>query len=109
MTPEKIPVIAQRRFETTARNPLAVNLTSPTVAQGLMQILFRQGQQMDVLERKLDALITRSPHEMTFAPAPSRSKALLAADLDEPQAATTDLATNPKRRIKRSMLLDLFD
>ena len=77
MPPEKISVVARRsRFEPTTRDSVAVNLTSPTVFQGLMQVLANQDKKMDTLARKIDALATRSPHEVTAPLAQPNVKAL---------------------------------
>jgi hypothetical protein len=101
MNRDKIAVVARRtRFEPTTTNVLAVNPTSPTVLQGLMQMVASQGQKMDTLERKVDALATRPPQEVTVPSAQPAPKS---------PTETTALAKAPESKVNRSKLLQFFD
>jgi len=100
MNRDKIAVIARRtRFEPPTTNALAVNPASPMVLQGLMQILAD-------LNRKVDALATRPPQEVTVSPVQPTPTSLV--EVESP-ADTTAPAKTSKPRIKRSRLLDFFD
>jgi hypothetical protein len=91
--------VRRTRFEPPAANALTVNPTSPMVLQGVMQILAD-------LNRKVDALATRPPQEVTVSPAPSVPKAPV--ETASP-ADTTALAKTPAPRINRLRLRDIFD
>ena len=108
MNRDKIAVVARRtRFEPPSTNALVANPASPVVLQGLMQIIASQGQKMDTLERKVDALATRPPQEVTVAPVQTKPKMLPGVEVKEDTAG--DPPPTPRRRINRSRLLDIFD
>lgn len=108
MNRDKITVVARpRRFEPATTNVFAVSPVSPMVLQGLVEITAHQGQKIDILERKLDALVTRFPHEMTVARADTNPRALPEAQAEGDIAI--DPPTAPRRRIDRSTLWNLFD
>ena len=100
MTPETTTVVARRtRFEPPTTSALAVNAASPMVLQGLMQILAD-------LNRKVDALATRPPQEVTV---PSAQPAPKSPAETQPPADTTALAKAPESKVDRSKLLRFFD
>jgi hypothetical protein len=87
------------RFESPATNTVTVNPASPMVLQGLMQILAD-------LNRKVDALATRPPQEVTVGPRPPEMNPPVKT---ESPTDTTALAKTPTPRINRLRLLDIFD
>ena len=91
--------VRRTRFEPPAANVLTVNPTSPMVLQGLMQILAD-------LSRKVDALATRPPQEMTVGP---RQPEMNPPVKTESPADTTALAKTSTPRINRLRLRDIFD
>ena len=108
MESEKTTVdVWRRRFEPPSANPVVANPPSPAVLQGLIQMLANCNQEMAALSKKVDALATRTPREVTITPASAEPKALPEA------AAEADTAEEPKpaprRRLDRSKLLDFFD
>jgi hypothetical protein len=105
MESEKTTVpVYRRRFEPPSVNPRVANPASPAVLQGLMQMLTSCNQQMAALSKKVDALATRTPREVTIAPGLPEPKAP-AAEADE----AVEPKRTPRRRLDRSKLLDFFD
>lgn len=91
--------VRRSRFEPPSTNALLANPASPTVLQGLMQILAD-------LNRKVDALTVRPAQEVTVSSTPSVLKSPV--ETASP-ADTTALAKTPTPRINRLRLRDLFD
>jgi len=108
MNRDKIAVVARRRrFEPPTAGVRAANPASPMVLQAFMQVLANQDQKMDTLARKIDALATRSPHEVTAPSAQPRLESLPKTEADSD--TDVDAPVVPQRRINRSKLWNLFD
>jgi hypothetical protein len=107
MDREKVTVVARcTRFEPTTTTALAANPVSPVVLQGFMEMLASQGQKVDTLARRVEALATRPRKEVMVAPA---LPAANPAPKVKSPADTTASAKTRAPRIKRSRLLNIFD
>jgi hypothetical protein len=107
MNHDKITVVARRtHFEPTTTTALVANPVSAVAVQGFMQMLASQGQKVDALARRVEALATRPRQEVTVSSALPAPKA--AAETASPGNKTAPTKTRVPR-INRRRLRDIFD